>query len=222
MKKLYEILAGAGVEQEVIDKVKGELAKEDLALVKPSEYEKKSKSEALEVELKELKTENADLIKLRDSSKETSVKLDTVTAELNQAKLDKENAERDLRVNFELEKKLLADKVPPISGGYKSYVDQIDKGKVTYKDGKVEGVDEAYEAFKTGNEALFNALGTTTVEGHKNPPAPGGEQKNKLPTTMEEWVTLKNNNSAMYTQMWPNRNKLAAQQAQASSAQQSS
>jgi hypothetical protein len=198
--KLLEQLTEAGIDKETADKVMEVLKKrknpEEDGYVKTDKHEKIVSE--LTADLEKLKAEAAvNEKKLVDLGKYEELKVE-------HAKLQVEKTKElsSLRIGFEIEKKLAADKIPPIGGSYEAYMSQFGED-ISVVDGKVVGFDKAYEAFKKNNAAIYDLIGTTTVPPNQPPPntPPQNKQKVFAEMTVDERIRLKQENPALFVQL---------------------
>lgn len=203
MKTIKDILAEAGVDADTQAKVfaalkgAGSNGKDlEIVIANNGEYVKADKYEATTKQLSELQ-------KLQEGGEERKKEFDTLKTELEKLKLDKVNGEKQMLIDFGLEKKLLGDKIPPIAGGYKAYISQMDTTGVSIENGTVKGLDEVYESFKTANTPIYDLTKTTTIPPASLPPAQKKEdaQKPYAQLTVDERTKLKMDNPTLHAKL---------------------
>lgn len=168
-----------GLEDEVIDKIMAENGKDIEAhkgsndkLTADLDAKTKEHSEALAL-IEKLKGENAGNEQLQNSVKDYETKLAALTAELEQAKIDKA-----------VEVALLENKAKASDIDYLVFkLKQDHKELKLDENGKVKGIDDIVSGLKTSYASNFESASKKIIEPNK---LPQGEPAEKEPETLAE------------------------------------
>lgn len=171
MKTLKELFEQAGISEESQQKF-SELLKGghtnggdlEVVIANNGEYVKAEKFDAL-------KTQNSDLTsKLNEANEKLnnynalSEKYNTLESEYNGYKVKASENEDTLRKQFEVEKLIIKNNLPPINGSYNAYMSGVDFTNVKKNDkGEFEGIDTAFNQFKEKNKMLFEKMNTQVI-----------------------------------------------------------
>ena len=169
MKRAF--LKDLGLDDEVIDKIMAENGKDIEAhkgnndkLTADLDAKTKEHSEALAL-IEQLKGENAGNENLQNSIKEYETKVAQLTAELNQAKIDKA-----------VEVALLENKAKASDIDYLMFKLKADHKEIALdENGKVKGIDDIVSGLKTSYASNFESVSKKAYEPNKLPQGKAAE-----------------------------------------------
>lgn len=177
MKTLKELFTEAGISEELQGKF-NELLKGghtnggdlEVVIANNGEYVKAEKYDTLKSQYEAALTGKADLEKKVNDYSTLQSELDKVKAEYGDFKTKSANNEDTLRKQFEVEKRIISNNLPPINGSYDAYIKGVDLEKVTKNDkGEFVGIDDAFNTFKENNKILFEKMNTTIIPPDNGP-----------------------------------------------------
>lgn len=209
MKTLKELFTDAGISEETQVKF-NELLKgghtngSDLEVViaNNGEYVRAEKYDNLKSQLDTITKEKETFSQKVSEYDALKGKYSDLETEFNNFKTTASGNESKLRKQFEIEKRLISNNLPPINGSYNSYIEGIDLNAITINDkGQFEGIDEVFNKFKDNNKSLIERFNTTVI-----PPDDGAAKKETkkidhaafAKMSIEERIKLKNENPALY------------------------
>ena len=220
MKTLKELFDDAGVSEEAQQKF-SELLKGghtnggdlEVVIANNGEYVKADKFDALKTQNSELTSKLEEANKKLDNYNSLTEKYNNLESEYNSYKVKAGENEDSLRKQFEVEKLIISNNLPPINGSYNAYMSGVDFTKVTKNDnGEFVGINEVFNQIKDNNKMLFEKLNTQVI-----PPDTGVTKKPEENHSIDdktfgkmsykERLNLKESEPELYAELVKNENE---------------